>query len=210
MSEMAVSRQEEIWKNHKKNTRDSLVTAAVALARQGVTPTVPQAAEAAGISRATAYRYFPTQEALLFELYVGVSTAFGDDLMSQLSTDDIETRLVELVDGFNRVAIEEEAEWRVGLRVHQDTWLKARRIGVVKPVVREGRRMEWLDQVLEAAPDLSAEKRRRLQCALALTVGIDSIVIMKDVCRLDNDEALAVLRWAATALLRDSLDDSTA
>ena len=31
---------------------------------------------------------------------------------------------------------------------------------------------------------------------------------MKDVCRLDNDEALAVLRWAATALLRAALAEA--
>ncbi len=30
---------------------------------------------------------------------------------------------------------------------------------------------------------------------------------MKDVCRLDNDETLAVLRWAATALLRVALQE---
>ena len=31
---------------------------------------------------------------------------------------------------------------------------------------------------------------------------------MKDVCRLDNDETLAVLRWAATALLRAALQEA--
>ncbi len=46
--------------------------------------------------------------------------------------------------------------------------------------------------------------------ALALTLGIDSIVVMKDVCRLDDDEALAVLRWAATVLLRAGLEEGRA
>ena len=31
---------------------------------------------------------------------------------------------------------------------------------------------------------------------------------MKDVCRLDNDETLTVLRWAATALLHAALQDA--
>jgi hypothetical protein len=31
---------------------------------------------------------------------------------------------------------------------------------------------------------------------------------MKDVCRLDDDETLAVLRWAAMALLRAALDEA--
>jgi len=206
MYEMAVSRQADVWKDHKRETRDALTRAAVALVQRGVTPTVAQAAEEAGISRATAYRYFPTQEALLFDVYAGTSTTEGDELASQGGTDDVSTRLERLVDGFNRVAVREEAQWRVGLRVHQDTWLEGRRKGIDEPVVREGRRMGWLDQVLGATPNLSAEQRRRLQCALALTVGIDSIAIMKDVCRLDDEEALAVLRWSAAALLSAGLD----
>ena len=42
------------------------------------------------------------------------------------------------------------------------------------------------------------------------TLGIDAIVVMKDVCRLDDDEALAVLRWAATVLLRAGLEEGRA
>jgi hypothetical protein len=70
--------------------------------------------------------------------------------------------------------------------------------------------MGWLDTVLEPVGDLPDEQRRRLRAALALTLGIESIVVMKDVCRLDDDEALDVLRWAATALLRAGLEDAPA
>jgi hypothetical protein len=70
--------------------------------------------------------------------------------------------------------------------------------------------MRWLDAVLEPLTDLSDERRRRLRAALALTIGIDAMVVMKDVCRLDDDEALAVLRWAATVLLRAGLEEGRA
>ena len=49
----------------KRRTRDALVAAAREVVARGETPTVEAAAEAAGISRATAYRYFPNQHALL-------------------------------------------------------------------------------------------------------------------------------------------------
>ena len=45
----------------KARTRAALVAAARLLLARGVTPTVEQAAEAAVISRTTAYRYFPNQ-----------------------------------------------------------------------------------------------------------------------------------------------------
>jgi AcrR family transcriptional regulator len=209
MPEMSVSRQADVWADHKERTREALLKAALELLRQGATPTVVQAAEHAGVSRATAYRYFPTQEALLFDLTKVIpATTPVDEFVASLASVDVEERLLQLVDVFNRVTITEETQWRMGLRVMQDTWLEARRRGENAPVVREGRRMQWLDTVLEPAEGLSNEQRRRLQCALGLTLGIDSVAIMKDVCRLDDEETMAVLRWAATALLRAALEEA--
>jgi hypothetical protein len=62
--------------------------------------------------------------------------------------------------------------------------------------------MRWLEEVLAPLDELPPERKRLLQAALALTLGIGPIIVLKDVCRLDDDDALAVLRWAATALLR--------
>ena len=53
-----------------------------------------------------------------------------------------------------------------------------------------------------------AMARNQSSTALALTPGAEAIITMKDVCRLDNDETLAVLRWAATALLRQDTSGS--
>ena len=41
--------------------------------------------------------------------------------------------------------------------------------------------------------------------ALALTLSIDALVVMKDVAGCDDEEAGRVLRWAALALLRSAL-----
>ncbi|MCU1357927.1 MAG: transcriptional regulator, TetR family, partial [Acidimicrobiales bacterium] len=49
----------------KRRTREALVAAARDMVAAGLTPTVEQAAEAAGVSRTTAYRYFPTARSLL-------------------------------------------------------------------------------------------------------------------------------------------------
>ena len=43
---------------------------------------------------------------------------------------------------------------------------------------------------------------RRLKAALALSVGMDSFIVLQDVCWLKDDEAQDVLRWAACTLLR--------
>ena len=51
--------------DQKRRTRDALIAAARELVASGQTPTVERAADAASISRTTAYRYFPNQRALL-------------------------------------------------------------------------------------------------------------------------------------------------
>jgi AcrR family transcriptional regulator len=201
-------RQEDPRANQKARTRAAIVEAALRLYRGGATPTVAQAAAQARVSRATAYRYFPTQEALLVELVVTPGVARVEGLLADLSTGDVEQRLLLLLDTFGPLVIAEETQLRQALRVYLDTWLRSRRHPDAEaPAVREGRRMRWLDQVLGPLPGLSEAERRRLRAALALTLGIDSVVIMKDVCGLDDDEALAVLRWVATTLLRAALDE---
>ena len=205
---MSSVKPEDPRANQKARTRAAIIAAAQELQRQGTEPTVEQAAEQARVSRATAYRYFPTKEALLVELSDMVpDAAHVDALLANPAADDIEERLLLLIDTFDGIVLAEEEHFRTFTRVAMDTWLRSHRNGDDAPVVREGRRMRWLETVL-APLELPPERKRLLQAALALTLGAEAIITMKDVCRLDNDETLAVLRWAATAILRAALQDA--
>jgi AcrR family transcriptional regulator len=207
---VASTRQGDPRAKQKARTRAAIVEAAQQLMRrEGATPTIAEAAVHAGVSRATAYRYFPTQEALEVELAdVSPAVASVETLVECFTTDDVEQRLLLLLDTFGPIALAEEERLRRALRVYLDTWLRNRREGATSPApVREGRRMRWLEKVLEPVDGLPDERRQRLRAALALTLGIDSVVVMKDVCHLDDDETLAVLRWTATAILRAALEE---
>jgi AcrR family transcriptional regulator len=206
---MSSVKPEDPRANQKARTRAAIIAAAQELQRQGTEPTIEQAAEQARVSRATAYRYFPTKEALLVELSNMVpDAAHVDALLANPAADDIEERLLLLIDTFDGIVLAEEEHFRTFTRVAMDTWLRSHRNGDDAPVVREGRRMRWLETVLAPLDELLPERKRLLQAALALTLGAEAIITMKDVCRLDNDETLAVLRWAATALLRGALQDA--
>lgn len=209
---MPVSRQAEIPRdfreNQKARTRAALVDAAAELLRETGAPTVPEAAERARVSRATAYRYFPTQDALLMEVaMIGPAVAPVEEMLAELDSVDVEVRLTRLLDTLNAIMVAEEARGRAALRVYLDTWLRSDDA----PLLREGRRMRWLDTVLEPARDqLSDADYERLRAALALTMSMDAIVVMRDVCHIENDaELLQVLRWAATAILRAGLQRRT-
>jgi AcrR family transcriptional regulator len=208
---MTISRSKDLRANQKERTRAAVVQAARELLARGTPPTVAEAAEAARVSRATAYRYFPTQESLSVEIS-NVSPAVDpvEKLLEQLTDEDAEARLLKLLDRFHPIVFAEEVPMRTALRSYLDTWLENRRKGTAAPPVREGRRMRWLDKVLEPVRgELSDNEWRRLRSALALTMSIDAMVVMKDVCRLQKDqEAQDVLRWAASALLRAALEEA--
>ena len=203
-NEMKIPRQADPRANQKNRTRAALVAVAADLLSRGGHPTVAETAEAAQISRATAYRYFPTQESLLVEaILISPMVDPVDAWIAALPAAGApESRLLKLQDMFNRILVEKEVPMRTALRVYLDAWLAKRAAGVAAPEVRPGRRMEWIDIALQpAGRRLSKAQKRRLSAALALTLGIEALVVMKDVCRLDDDEALAVLRWVATTLL---------
>ena len=193
--------------NQKARTRAAIVDAAQALRSATDRPTVAEAADAAKVSRATAYRYFPTQEALQVELEASSVNAPIDELVASFSSNDTGQRLSALIDAYCELALREETHMRTALRVYQDTWLRGRESGAA-PQIRRGRRMEWLTAVLASMPDLPPPKLARLRAALALTVGADSIVILKDVVGLEHAEATTVLRWVAAQLLKAGMEDN--
>jgi AcrR family transcriptional regulator len=208
--ESEVSRQAGGRVNQKARTRAAIVAAAAALLRRGASPSVAAAADEAKVSRATAYRYFPSPEALLVEVAEMTPAVLPvEAVLRRPATDDAEERLLQLLDTFNPIVIAEEVAMRNALRVYLDTWLVSRRGEQGAPSVREGRRVRWLDEALvPVRRRVSKPQWQRLRAALSLTLGTEAVVVMKDVCRLENEEALAVLRWAATALLRASLDEA--
>jgi AcrR family transcriptional regulator len=195
--------------NQKLRTRQALVEAAMQLVREGRPPTITEAAELAKVSRATAYRYFPTPESLMLEVaQVSPAAQPVERWLAELKGGTPQDRLHGLVAAFNGTAIQEQATMRAGLRAYLDTWLENHRRGEAPAAVREGRRIRWLDEALAPVRTrLTPAKWRRLRAALSLTLGIEAIVVMKDVCHASDAEATAALDWAAQALLKAALDE---
>src|ERR1700728_3995996 len=171
--------------------------------REGRPPTVAEAAERARVSRGTPYRYFPTQESLLLDVAnVEALLKPVEDLVASFPTDDAAQRLAALVDTFTQAMLSDEALIRTGERIYMDTWLANQPDGNHTPV-RAGRRMRYIDEALRPLREqLDEPGRQRLRCALALTVGSEALIAMKDSAGLDDDEEIvATLGWAGGALL---------
>jgi AcrR family transcriptional regulator len=181
----------------KNRTRKALVEAAEALMREGRVPTVTDAAEAAGISRATSYRYFPTQDMLLAE--VALFAANGPLVPAVNENESIPDAVGRLVRRVGTWAYENEQPLRALLRLSLDP-----ATGVRRP----GHRREWIADVLAPARDkIEPEVYKRVSTALTLMLGIDPVVVMKDIAGASREKALDTLEWSARTLVEAALKD---
>jgi AcrR family transcriptional regulator len=192
--------------NQKRRTRAAIVDAARELLGQGVTPTVAEAAAAALVSRTTAYRYFPTQEALLVEVAMEVDVDDIELLVdSEVDAEGAPARALAVLDLFNRHVFAAETQYRTALRLYLDLWLQAAAEGGDEPILREGRRRRWLEQSLAPLrPTVTKPAWERLITALCLLSGPEALAVLRDVCQLDGDQGRKVTAWAAETLIRST------
>jgi AcrR family transcriptional regulator len=187
----------------KQRTRDALVAAARDLVAQGgAAPTVEAAARAASISRTTAYRYFPTQNALLVAAHpeITASTLVPDD-----AGDDPERRLLGAVTAFIKVIVDTEQQQRTMLRLSLDPETSNDSLPL-----RQGRAITWFEEALAPLRPRHTEAQiHQLALAVRSAVGIESLVWLTDVGGLTREEAAKQMLWSARALLNQALADDT-
>jgi len=185
----------------KLRTRQALLDAARELVAGGKTPTVAEAADAAMVSRATAYRYFPSQEALLVEvpLQIGVPTVrslFGGDA----APTDPEDRAALVHNALYDHVREHEAQFRLFLR---NSLLRSLDTDRTDDPLRGARRAALLDAALAPlAGELETEEIERLKTALSILVGTEAVIVLRDVLRLDHEQARASGEWAVRQIVR--------
>ena len=193
----------------KRRTRRAILAAAVALMRQGETPTASRVAEVAEVSRRTVYLYFPSQERLLTEAAMEGVRAEVERALELADPEDVWARLDTLVAEGLRSSLEREVELRTIIRLTVEQRLAEARGGEPREApLRGGRRVEWIETALVPVRERLGEARfERLVSALAVLVGVDALLVLRDIRGLGRDEMEAVSRWAARALLRASLEE---
>ncbi|MFI0846017.1 TetR/AcrR family transcriptional regulator [Mesorhizobium sp. IMUNJ 23232] len=204
---MDISRQssaEEVERGPRARTRRLMLETASRLMQSGVTPSVTEAAEAAGVSRATAYRYFPSQAALVQAV---VDEGLGPILTWKSDAKDVETRVDDLI-GTSLPRIEAyEATFKAALKLSLDQWAR-RQAGTLgdEPRFTRGHRVDLLkDAIAPLKGSLSGAQFERLAQALSLVFGVEVLIVLKDIWGLDGEETQSVARWAAAALVKAAM-----
>jgi AcrR family transcriptional regulator len=190
--------------NQKRRTRDALISAAREIVAAGQTPTVEQAAEAAGISRTTAYRYFTSQRALL-------AAAHPETGRTSLLPAGVSNDPVERLDAVLRTMIERNLETEPQQRTMLRLSLEATPEERSQLPLRQGRAIAWISEALAPLRDrMPEDKVHELALAIRATTGIEALVWLVDVADLSRAHATALMHRSGLALLAQALADSAA
>ena len=202
MSDVSIPYETGGRTRQKQRTRDSLIDAARMLVSDGVTPTLDDVAERAGISRTTAYRYFPNQRSLLLAAHpeTAVTTLLPDGVSS-----DPHERLDVVATRFIRLIIDTEAAQRTILRLSLDPD-PLRRGGLP---LRQGRAIAWISEALQPLRGrMTDQEIHRLALAVRSAIGVEALVWLTDIGGLSREDATENMRWSAQSLLTAALTAS--
>ena len=205
---MAVTDDETGRFRQRRRTRAAIVAAAADLLRAGHTPSMTEVAEAADVSRRTAYLYFPTIEQLLIDATLGMlSQTQVDEAIDAADTPagDAAERVAAMIRALGDVSAETMTLGRSLIRLTVD----APAGPGDDPAPRRGyRRIAWVERALAPLRDqLDPAAFERLVSGLAMVVGWEALVVLQDLRGLPPDEQVETSVWAARALIRAALDE---
>lgn len=190
--------------NQKRRTRRALVEAAGRLIAAGERPSVTEVAEAAEISARTAYRYFPNAEQLTVEATLEATRRTMELSIDAGRPDEtVADRVGRLVDALQQMTLDNETLLRQMIKFTVDR-------GPIEPGVpaRPARRLEYVERALAPLEErLAPDDLDRLSFALTVVMGIESTLVLRDICGLDAEEILAVQQWSARALIRAAVPE---
>jgi AcrR family transcriptional regulator len=192
--------------NQRRRTRKDLLAAAARLLKDGKNPDMDEVAEAAMVSRATAYRYFPSVEALLVEAPLDGAVPTPDEVFAGDESTDPVARLLKAERALHEAVHRNEKQLRLMLAASLERKAKGPPDDVP---VRQNRRAGLIEAALSPARGrLGDAAYAKLTAALSLVFGTESMIVFRDVLGLEEKTARRVKDWTVQALVRAALDES--
>jgi AcrR family transcriptional regulator len=170
---------------------------------QGQLPKVADVAKEALVSRATAYRFFSSDEALIAEAAIDVRTPTATQLFEGDTSLDPEQRLLKAN------AVMHDVVWK---NQKQMRFIVARLLDQSngsREMPRQNRRTDFIHTALAPARDrFDAATYRKLCAAVALVIGAESMFVFHDVLQIEEAEARKVENWVVRVLTQAALLES--
>jgi AcrR family transcriptional regulator len=205
--------------NQKARTRTALLKAAGDLFEEGRSPSMPEAADRALVSVATAYRYFSSAEDLWWEATpAGVFERMVPETLerTRAAGPEPQARLEAAVRSSGFAMIDDQAPFRRIAQIALQQWFRRREADETRQVpARAGRHNEVIGEVLRPLDGtLPAEDVERLAHALGLVFGTEAMIALSDDVGLDGAAAKETLlnagRWLLAGALHELGKNTTA
>jgi AcrR family transcriptional regulator len=187
--------------NQKIRTRMAIIDACRALIQTGVTVTMPDVAQRALVSEATAYRYFPDIVSLINEALAGLWPSPNEALPSMATSADPVERIAVASEFFLRRVLAYQGAVR--------TMIAATITRPESVAMRPGLRFAWIAYALapveaSVAP-ADADALVRLKHDLAVVISPEALFTLTDLCGLSPDDAVLNLVRLATTITAAAL-----
>jgi AcrR family transcriptional regulator len=181
---------------------------AMRLVGSGSLPSVTDLATLAGVSRATAYRYFPSRSKLISAV---VEESLGPVRRFSPSSNDGLARVRELFDSTFPRFREFEPQLRAALQLALEHQAMERAGLLEEEPFRRGHRRRILSEAAAPLRPLLGPRRfDQLLKTMSLVYGIESYIVLKDIWGCDDREIARLARWMIGALVDTALREAGA
>lgn len=191
----------------RTRTRRLLISTAMQLFDSGAFPSISEVAQSAQLSRATAYRYFPTQSALVTAI---VSETLSPMNSWEPSQKEVCARIDELMTFSFPHMLQHEGTLRAALHLSLTQWAQSKSQNPIpaKEQLVRGNRKLLLEKVVEPLKkELPTKLMQRVLHSLSLIYGAEIFLVMKDIWGCDNQQLQDVAKWMAKAIIRQARED---
>ncbi|WP_145543801.1 TetR/AcrR family transcriptional regulator [Yersinia frederiksenii] len=190
----------------RARTRRLLIDTAMSMYEQGAFPSITEVANAAQLSRATAYRYFPTQSALVSAM---VDESLGPILSWQPTQPNARQRIAELLSFAYPRMLQHEGVLRAALHLSLQQWADDRNHSNNEDKLVRGNRKRLLKLAVEPLEGkLEPEALQRVIYAFSLIYGSEVFMVLKDIWHLDEAGIQDVTQWMGKAILLQAETDA--
>ena len=184
--------------NQKLETREQILVSAQYFLNKGIDFTLEDVAKKANISRATIYRYYSNKDILANEVVLDIKTRNPEDLYNDIKGKNTEEMILDTQDYYNTLAIDHEKAFRKYL----STIITSNPL----EMKRGARRKKTLQLILKDS-NLTKKEKTDLANFLTIIMGIEPLIVAKDVAGLNNEESKKLMNWGMKLILKGFFDN---
>lgn len=187
-------------KNQKHKTRSKILLVAQRLLAKGIGLTLEDIAKEADLSRATIYRYYSNVDVLAAEAVIDIHTKSPEDVFNEVKDLNLKEVLMAIQAYFNDLAFTNEAAFRKYLS-----------IAIVSDQAtnkRGARRIKTMELALaNKKTPIDNSEIEKLKNIATVLMGIEALIVSKDVCGLNEQQSKETLKWGLEMLLKGILNN---